>query len=146
LLETTSTADRPPASRNRAVARSPFAGNVAAELRSKTTNRPLKGRVNRNTAKGRRIADVYHAYLAALGDPTDAIVQANVLTAAELKIAAEEARKRLLDGAGDADALVRLENLAHRAESKLGIKRQPAKPRNPLAEHFSRPPVREASV
>jgi len=127
LLETASIADRPPTSRNRAADRPALVGQVAAELRSKTTNKPLKGRISRNTAKGRRIADVYHAYLEALGNPTDAIVQANVLTAAELKVAAEEARKQLLDGTGDADALVRLENLAHRAERKLGIKRSTAK-------------------
>jgi len=49
------------------------------------TTSTAERRVSRNTAKGRRIADVYHAYLEALGNRTDAIAQANVLTAAELK-------------------------------------------------------------
>jgi hypothetical protein len=114
--------ERPTTPRNRAVPRPTLAGAIPAKLLSKTTNRPLKGRVDRNTAKGRRVADLFHAYLNALGSPTDAIVQSNALTAAELKVAAEEARKALLDGNGDAEQLVRLENLAHRAERRLGIK------------------------
>ncbi len=87
---------------------------------------------------------MYFAYLAALGNPSDAIVQANALTAAELKVSAETARKLLLEGNGDADALVRLENLAHRAERKLGIKHKSSeRPTGPLLEHFSRPLPRE---
>ena len=40
-----------------------------------------------------------------------------------LKVAAEDARKRMLDGTGgDPDQLVRLENLAARAERRLGIR------------------------
>jgi hypothetical protein len=76
--------------------------------------------------------------MAALGSPEDVVTQASILAAAELKVAAEDARKRTLDGAGDADALVRIENLAHRAERKLRIK--PAnKPSGPsLAEHLAR--------
>jgi hypothetical protein len=107
----TATDERPTTPRNRAVARPTHAGAIPAKLLSKTTNRPLKGRVNRNTAKGRRVADIYRAYLAALGSPTDAIVQSNALTAAELKVAAEEARKALLEGNGNAEQLVRLETL-----------------------------------
>jgi hypothetical protein len=89
--------------------------------RSATTNDPLSTRTDRNTAAGRRIADLYRAYIAAMGGTTDTIHQANALAAAELKVTAEDARKRMLDGGGDADQLVRLENLAHRAERKLGI-------------------------
>src|SRR5271169_3861945 len=72
--------ERPTTPRNRAVARPTLAGAIPAKLLSKTTNRPLKGRVDRNTAKGRRVADLFHAYLNALGSPTDAIVQSNALT------------------------------------------------------------------
>jgi hypothetical protein len=122
MFETSSTVDRPPANRNHTADRPPHVGSGIAGQRSKTTNRPLQGRVNRKTAKGRRVADLFHAYLDALGNPTDPITQANALTAAELKTAAEEARKALLDGHGDGDQLVRLENLAFRAERKLGLK------------------------
>ena len=57
--------------------------------------------------------------------PTDTIALtialANALAAAELKAAAEDARRR---PDTDPDQLVRLENLAHRAERRLGIRRR----------------------
>jgi hypothetical protein len=86
---------------------------------SRTTNDPLAG-VPRNTAAGRRVADLFRAYVTALGNPTDTIALANALAAAELKAAAEDARRR---PDTDPDQLVRLENLAHRAERRLGIRR-----------------------
>jgi hypothetical protein len=94
--------------------------------RSRTTNDALAARTDRNTARGRRVADIYLAFMAAMGNPQDTISQANALRAAELKVAAEDARKRMLDGTGgDPDQLVRLENLAARAERRLGIRRPP---------------------
>jgi hypothetical protein len=89
--------------------------------RAKTTNDPAS-RANLNTANGRRVADLYRSYLRAMGDPTDAIAQANVLAAAELTVAAETARVQLLAGKADVDQLVKLENLAARAIRRLGIK------------------------
>lgn len=123
-------AGAPSLSRPAAVKRPPAASSHVAErdarLCSATTNDPLAARTDRNTARGRRIADLFRGYMAALGDPSDAITQANVLTAAELKVAAEDARRRLLNGEGvEVDGLVRLENLAHRAERKLGLRLQP---------------------
>jgi hypothetical protein len=109
-----------------------------ARLCSATTNDPLSARTDRNTARGRRIADLFRGYMAALGNPSDAITQANILTAAELKVAAEDARKRLLNGEGaDVDGLVRLENLAHRAERKLGVKLQPRDATPSLADYIA---------
>lgn len=107
-----------------------------SQHRSKTTNDPLVGRTDRNTARGRRIADLYRAFVVAMGFPANVIAQANALAAAELKVAAEDARKQLLAGElVDPDQIVRLENLAHRAERKLGIK--PGKTAAPsLAEHL----------
>jgi hypothetical protein len=108
-----------------------------SRLRAAATNNPLAKRTDRNTARGRRIADLFLAYMEAMDYPTTAIVQANILAAAELKVAAEDTRKRLLDGQGDVDQLIRLENLAHRAERKLGIKQQ-ARPAGPtLAEYLA---------
>jgi hypothetical protein len=89
--------------------------------RAKTTNDPAS-RANLNTANGRRVADLYRSYLRAMGDPTDAVAQANVLAAAELTVAAETARVQLLAGKADVDQLVKLENLAARAIRRLGIK------------------------
>jgi hypothetical protein len=57
----------------------------------------------------------------ALSNPDDALVQANVLAAVELRVAAEHARARLLGGEGDADEVVRLEGAAARAERKLNL-------------------------
>jgi hypothetical protein len=116
---------------------SPVRAVAAAErpsrLRSQMTNDPLKARTDRNTARGRRVADLYLAYMAALDHPADTIVQANAMAAAELKVAAEDARKRILDVGGDANGLVRLENLAHRAERKLGLDRRTCEPGAPAS-------------
>jgi hypothetical protein len=90
--------------------------------RAKTTNDPISARASLNTSQGRRVADLYRSYQRALGDPTDAVAQANVLAAAELTVAAEMARVELLAGKADVDQLVKLENLAARAIRRLGIK------------------------
>jgi hypothetical protein len=93
--------------------------------RSQITNNPLRARTDRNTARGRRVADLYLAYMAALGSQAanNTLIQANVIAAAELRVACEDARTKVLEGGGggDADQLVRLENLTHRAERKLGL-------------------------
>ena len=66
---------------------------------------------------------MYFAYLAALGNPSDAIVQANALTAAELKV---ERRGRPASSSSKATATRTRSSgskiSAHRAERKLGIK------------------------
>jgi hypothetical protein len=93
-----------------------------SRMRAHVTNDPIRARCNRRTAEGRRRADLFRAYMAALGNPPDALSQTNALCAAELKQAAEDARARLLAGAGNANEVVRLENLASRAERKLGLK------------------------
>jgi hypothetical protein len=109
----------------------------AKKLRSRLTNNPHAGRTSRNTARGRRIADLTRSFLRAMGEPTDAVLQAGALAAAELLVASEEARAQLLAGAGDVDQVVRLQNLAERAARKLGIK--PAGKAAPsLAEHLAR--------
>jgi hypothetical protein len=62
------------------------------------------------------------AYLRAMGNPVDALAQANALAAAELKVATEDARAKLLAGGNiDPDQVVKLEGAAARAERKLGI-------------------------
>jgi hypothetical protein len=89
--------------------------------RAAVTNNPL-ARADGRTPQGRRIRDLYRAWQAAMGRPADATVQATILAAAELMVAAESARAALLAGTGDVDQVVRLENLAGRAVRKLGIK------------------------
>jgi hypothetical protein len=105
--------------------------------RAAITNDPLRARADGRTPAGRRVRDLYRSYLAALGNPTDAATQAAVIAAAELVLAAETARARLLAGDGDIDQVVRLENLSGRAVRRLGIKTgKPAAPS--LAEHLAK--------
>jgi hypothetical protein len=94
--------------------------------RSRTTNDPLR-RADGRTSAGRRIRDLYRAYLACLPTANDA-TKAAVLAAAELVAAAETARTQLLAGTADIEQLVRLENLANRAVRRLGIKHSDAPP------------------
>jgi hypothetical protein len=89
--------------------------------RAKTTNDPAS-RASLNTSQGRRVADLYRSYLRAMGDPTDAVAQANVLAAAELKAAAEKARADLLAGKATIGDVVLLENTADRAARRLNLK------------------------
>jgi hypothetical protein len=89
--------------------------------RSAVTNRPLR-RVSGNTAAGRRLRDLYGAFLQHMSNPADTIAQANALNAAELTVAVEQARLAAARGeAVDIDALVRLSNLADRAVRRLRL-------------------------
>jgi hypothetical protein len=89
--------------------------------RSATTNNPLRARAKQSTAEGRRLADLYRAILRALGGNPTGLQQSNALAAAELALACENERAKLLRGDGDANAVVRLENARDRALRKLGL-------------------------
>lgn len=103
--------------------------------RSRVSNDPFT-RNNAGTARGRRVNDLLRSYLRAMSNRSNCFAQADALRAAELMVAAEEARAKLLAGDGDADAVVRLENLAARAVRKLGLdQQQQAKPRRTFAEY-----------
>jgi hypothetical protein len=89
--------------------------------RSRITNDPLR-RANGNTSDGRRIRDLARAYLAQVENPSDPIVQADVMAAAENKALAEAMRLRALRGEQiDHAVLGQVENRARRAEARLGI-------------------------
>jgi hypothetical protein len=115
-------------------------------LRARVTNDPLSGRASRHSAQGRRIGDLFDAFIAAMGNTTDALAQANALAAAEMFVAAEGARAKLLAG-GDVEIeqVVKLQGAAARAERKLGIK--PAvKPAGPsLAEYLAELAAKDAA-
>lgn len=102
--------------------------------RAKVTNNPMV-RTNGNTAEGKRTRDLFHAFMAETGKPDSDVFRAAALAAAELTVAAESMRSKVLAGAGDVEQLVRIENLASRAVRRLGIK-----PGAPKAEHV---PLRE---
>jgi hypothetical protein len=117
-------------------------GTALPRWRSATTTDPLAARTNGHTAQGKRIRDLYRALTQRIGDPTDVLAQADVLRAAELRVAAEELRAKVLHGEPcEPDALVRLENLANRAERRLS-KLAPPKSRT-LADHIA---VRRSAV
>jgi hypothetical protein len=90
--------------------------------RARATNRPLS-RVRQSTAAGRRVADLFRSYLDGMIDRS-CVAQADALRAAELVVAAEEARTKLFAGNGDANGVVRMENLAARAVRKLAAYQQ----------------------
>jgi hypothetical protein len=54
-------------------------------------------------------------FLAEMGNPRSPVEQAAAIRAAELTVASENGRAKLLAGNGDANEVVRLENLAGRA-------------------------------
>lgn len=104
--------------------------------RARTTNDPTS-RMNSRTARGRRTKDLYRAFVARLTDPEEVLAQAAALAAAELTVSAEGLRARLLGGeAVDPDQVVRIENLAQRAERKLAKFAGPKKTKS-LSEHLA---------
>jgi hypothetical protein len=106
-----------------------------AKLRARRTNDLFAG-IKLTTARGRRIADLARAYIAALGNPAEIERQAAVIAAAELQVLAEEARTTALKHgvAPDLDQVVRIQGAADRALRRLGV-RPGAEPKVPtLAE------------
>jgi hypothetical protein len=93
---------------------------------SKRLKDPLVG-INRRTARGREIRDLYRSRMAAIEDQCDGepdvTVQAAVRRAVELHLVSERMRARLLAG-GDLDKdsleeLVRVENMVGRADKHV---------------------------
>jgi hypothetical protein len=92
-----------------------------SSYRSAVTARP-EARLNGNGAVGRRVRDLYQALMVRLNEPTDVVIQADILAWAELKAASEVARARLLDGdTKSSNEVVRLENLTRRAAGTVGL-------------------------
>jgi hypothetical protein len=86
----------------------------------------LRQRAPNTTEQGRRIRSLYRKFIEPLV-ADDTTHQAAALAAAELIVAAEDARKQLLAGDPAAEsAVVRLENAARRAKLDLsGLKPAP---------------------
>jgi hypothetical protein len=99
-------------------------GHVADPLptrRARTTNNPLS-RNSQATARGRRIADVFRAYMQRMADRS-CFAQTDALAAAELKVDAEDVRARRAAGNAGIDEVVKAERLVRHAERKLGLDR-----------------------
>jgi hypothetical protein len=88
--------------------------------RSAVTNNPIRRRANQATAEGRRLADIYRGYLKAVGD-LNLQKQEIAIEAAELTLACENMRARLLAGEDVANDLVRLTNTRDRKLEALGL-------------------------
>jgi hypothetical protein len=104
--------------------------------RSRRLRDPLVG-INRRTAGGREIRDLYESRMAAIagaieGEP-DITLQAAVRRLVELHLLCERLRAKLLiQGKGDAsdDSLVRAENMLRRVEEQVAkLVEQAPKPR-----------------
>jgi hypothetical protein len=100
--------------------------------RAAMTNDPLRVRADGRTPQGRRTRDLYRSYFDAVGRPSNPAIQASVLAAAELMVAAERARAEFLAGRGDVEQIAR-------SVRRLGIKAgaAPAPPPTP-AEYLAR--------
>jgi hypothetical protein len=131
MLEGHTTAAAKPTLDRTAVAIKPAAS------RAKVTNDPIRARASGNSRQGRRLRDLYAAYMVALGHPAGPTTHAAVLAACELLVAAENARAALLAGRGDVDQVVRLENLAARAVRRLGLKPGGNAPHVPLRDRLT---------
>jgi hypothetical protein len=79
----------------------------------------LTARAPRRTAQGRRVRSLFRAFMTKL-TPGDPLHQAAAMRAAELIVASEDMRARLLAGDIAAEeAVTRLENAARRAQQEL---------------------------
>jgi hypothetical protein len=116
----------------------PSTASVPLTSRAALTNDPLRARADGRTPQGRRIRDLFRAYSSAMGSPSDPATQAAILAAAELVVAAERARAKVLADGGDIEQLIRLENLAARATRRLGVKPNCESRPPSLAEHLAR--------
>jgi hypothetical protein len=96
-------------------------GRSPPNYRSSTTRSPT-GRLDGRSAAGKRVRDLFNGLMERLGHPPDIVMQADILALAELKVAAEASRKRLLEGQDpSANNTVRLENMIRRSEIRVGL-------------------------
>jgi hypothetical protein len=107
--------------------------------RSRLTTDPLC-RLDKKRHVGRRVVDLYHAFMNQMGNPTDPVSMAHAMTAAELRAMAEDGRSRLINGDTKLrpETVLKLEGFASRAEKKLkkAAIEQPKKLR-PLVERLA---------
>ena len=95
---------------------------------------PLRFRVNGQFKLGRRVRRQFTAYRSLLGNPVDMLTLGRVAEAAELAVAVEDMRARLLAGDDVEESLVRLTNVFNRAEARLHLPDRNAKPAGPSLE------------
>jgi hypothetical protein len=111
---------------------SPALAVAPSKVRSKITNDPSQR--HGRSAEARRVKDLFAAYIAALGGPTDPPTMALVLSAAEAVTIAETARGDLIAGKGDLALVVRAEGTAARALRRIGMNKITPPPRKSFME------------
>lgn len=115
------------------------AGMQPKNNRSRATNRPLRLRgLHSQSIDGRRRCDLINSYVAALGGEANVppLRMAQVLKAAELVAIAENLRRKSLIGEPvDLSELIRIENLAGRAEKQLNLS-APSARKGPTLEAY----------
>jgi hypothetical protein len=94
--------------------------------RSAVSNNPIRARAKQitagaRTAEGRRLADIYRGILRAIGGVPTGQQQAIAIEAAELTLAAEDQRARLLKGEDITIKLMQTSKQRDRALRKLGL-------------------------
>jgi hypothetical protein len=120
-----------------------------SKTRAKLTNNPAGAGRHGQSAEGRRVRDLYRAFVAQLGNPTDAGVQAAVLAAAENVVIAEQVRALFLAGAPAVSAsdVVRAESTSNRSQRRLGLHKPAQKPAGPTLQdikaRYIRPPIEQ---
>jgi hypothetical protein len=103
-------------------------------------------RVSKRGRLGQRIAELRSIFTEAVVGEISPMRRMRIAEAAELKALAEKARGDYLrDGVGDLDDIIRAERRADQAVRAIGIVEAKRRPPSLLADHFSRPPVREAA-
>jgi hypothetical protein len=96
-------------------------GRSTSKYKSSVTRSPA-ARIDGRSAAGKRIRDLFRALADRLGNPDDIVAQADILCLAELKVMAEAARLRILEGKDqNTNGLIRLENMIRRSEVRVGL-------------------------
>jgi hypothetical protein len=125
---------------------SPVIAHRPPTIRSAITNDPLMLRgVDGRSVIARRYRDVAIALADDLGGQKTLNELTKILLrqAAALTVQVEYLQTKIVAGDDiDLEQLTRLTNVLGRTLHRLGLKNHPPKPTSPLAEHFSRPPVR----
>jgi hypothetical protein len=104
----------------------PNLAEPAPARRSAVSNNPIRARAKQTTAEGRRLADIYRGILRAIGGVPTGQQQAIAIEAAELTLAAEDQRARLLKGEDITIKLMQTSKQRDRALRKLGLDGPPA--------------------
>jgi hypothetical protein len=126
----------------------PLASRQADGNAPKRDRRLTLTKIDKRGRFGRRVAELTALFAASISGETSPMMRLKIEKAAQLTAIAELARGDFMrDGKGTLDDIVRLERKADQAVRALRLVDGPPKPAisNPLVDHFSRPPAREAA-